>query len=64
MHLRQYLKSNNEGIAAFAGRLGVTSEAVRLWLASERMPRPKWVKRIAKATKGAVKPADWYGGLP
>ena len=60
MRLRQYFTANNLDIASFAKSIGVSPEAVRLWLAGKRVPRRRLLKRIVEATDGAVQANDFH----
>jgi transcriptional regulator with XRE-family HTH domain len=64
MDLRTYLDSNGLDEAAFASRLEVTREAVLLWLAGARMPRPAMLKRIVEKTNGRVTANDFMNSRP
>lgn len=55
--LSQYLSGRST--TEFAREIGVSPESVRLWMRG-RVPRPKMMARIAKATNGQVTPADFY----
>jgi DNA-binding transcriptional regulator YdaS (Cro superfamily) len=46
--------------AEFAGRIGVTRQAMSRYCAGERMPDAHMVEKIEKATKGAVTVADLH----
>ena len=60
MRLSAYLSDKGESTAEFAARLGVTGEAVRLWLNGERIPRQEMMVRISQATDNAVTPNDFF----
>jgi transcriptional regulator with XRE-family HTH domain len=60
MKLDAYLKRERLSTAEFAERIGVTAEAVRLYLTGQRIPRPKTVARIAQETGGAVRFRDFF----
>jgi DNA-binding transcriptional regulator YiaG len=62
MDLKSYLNQSELDAATFAGRIGVTKEAVRLWLAGDRTPRRLLMRRIAEETKGAVTANDFMTG--
>ena len=59
MNLKSYLDRNSIDTLTMAGRLGVTKEAVRLWICGERRPRLEHMLRIAEATGGEVMPNDF-----
>ena len=59
MKLSEYLSQNKIDLAVFAVEIGVTREALRLWLAGERTPRPKLMAKIKAATNGAVTSSDF-----
>jgi hypothetical protein len=59
MDLKTYLRENNTDAAAFAIRVRVTKEAVRLWISGGRTPRPIIMRRIVDETNGAVTPNDF-----
>ncbi len=61
MKLKAWLDQKGAGAAnALAARVGVTSEAVRLWATGQRMPRPKVMIALRKATSGQVTYSDFY----
>jgi DNA-binding transcriptional regulator YdaS (Cro superfamily) len=59
MDLGTYITENGADIAELAKKLGVTKEAVRLWVAGSRTPRPDAMRRIVDATGGQVTPNDF-----
>ena len=59
MKLSEYFSRHDIDPAGFAGEIGVTREALRLWLAGERTPRPKLMAKIKTATRGAVTSSDF-----
>jgi len=59
MKLSDYLFRHDIDPAVFASEIGVTREALRLWLAGERTPRPKLMAKIKTATGGAVTSSDF-----
>lgn len=63
MDLRTYLDTSGVDEAAFATRLEVTKEAVRLWLTGERTPRPKMLRRILEKTDGRVTANDFVNAM-
>lgn len=64
MQLSEYISSRNLSVQAFANSVGVTPEAVRLWLKRKRTPSSTQVEKIRKVTKGAVKPNDLFSPRP
>ena len=60
MKLHQYLKGQNMAPALFAKKLGVSSEAVRLWTKGERIPTPDLMASIYRLTEATVAPNDFY----
>lgn len=60
MLLKDYLDRRGETMAAFSRRIGVTPEAVRWYCNGERVPRYNSMRRIVAATRGKVKPNDFY----
>ena len=56
--LRRWLMEHNEGVGAFAARIGVAQSSVSQWLRRNRMPRGIHMAEILKATGGAVTPGD------
>lgn len=59
MKLDAYLSKHDISKEAFARRIGVSPEAVRLWCAGERTPRWKAVIAIRQATEGHVDVGDF-----
>jgi DNA-binding transcriptional regulator YdaS (Cro superfamily) len=62
MKLKNYLDSEQITITAFAKRIGVSPEAVRLWCLGVRTPRWKAVQAIRSATEGKVEVGDFEPG--
>lgn len=60
MKLSEYLHHEKLTAREFADLIGVTSEAVRLYLAGRRVPRPKQMAAIFDATGGKVRPNDFF----
>lgn len=59
MHLHEYLSSENISAKEFADRLGVTPEAVRMWLKGLRRPSNPQYDVILQKTDGKVTPNDF-----
>ena len=59
MKLSDFLNNNDIDAASFAESLGVTREAVRLWLSGDRTPRPALMRKFIAETNGAVTPNDF-----
>lgn len=59
MTLSEFLSSSRLSHADFAGQIGVSKEAVRLWVTGARTPRPAAMSQITKATKGSVTANDF-----
>lgn len=63
MNLKRYLKMQGlitlKDLAAFGKKIGRSGEAVRAYRGGWRKPRLDIAKKIAKATKGAVRLGDW-----
>lgn len=59
MRLSDWLSGACLSDAVFADRIGVSRQALWRYKAGERMPRPKIVRRIEKATRGKVTSADF-----
>lgn len=57
--LDRYLKSAGISKDAFAKKVGVTPEAVRLWCSGRRTPRLKALVAIRDVTNGAIRFADF-----
>lgn len=64
MRLSQYLSVTETPVKDFALKVGVTPEAVRLYLAGKRTPRPAIMRAIREATSGAVEPNDFLPAEP
>lgn len=60
MKLAAFLEREKIGVREFAARIGLTSEAVRLYIVGKRVPRPKQMAAIAAATGGNVRPNDFF----
>ncbi len=59
MTLKEYLDTNGLTQAEFAQAVGVTQQAISIWLRGEQLPRRRALERIAAATKGHVRPNDF-----
>ena len=59
MKLKRYLEREGISTADFASRLGVTYEAVRLYVRGERIPSRKNAAKIRELTKGSVRERDF-----
>jgi DNA-binding transcriptional regulator YdaS (Cro superfamily) len=64
MTLTEYLTTNQIAPTDFAQQIGVTREAVLMWMSAARTPRPKMMERIKKATAGSVTPNDFQTPEP
>jgi len=60
MKLETYLHKYQLSIGEFAKALGLSHEAVRRYLRMGRIPEPSVMRLILAATKGRVKPNDFY----
>lgn len=60
MKLQTYLDKSGTSRANFALQVGVTTEAVRLWVRGQRMPDRESMEKIRVATNGQVAPNDFY----
>lgn len=60
MKLATYLEKHRISRTEFAERVGVSAEAIRLWMAGERQPRRKVMAAITEATGGEVTANDFY----
>ena len=60
MQLREYLKSNDITLPAFAETIGVSVQAVHRYVKGGRKPKPTVMDKIMDATQGNVQPNDFY----
>lgn len=60
MNLSEYLRTKDLKPSAFAADLGVSPSTITRILRGERSPGFNLIMRIEAATKGKVKPVDWY----
>ena len=60
MKLRPYLQEKKITISAFAALIDVSVPAVHRYVAGERFPHERVLKRIVEVTDGAVQPADFF----
>lgn len=60
MKLRDYLKSKNLTQGDFAEMVGCTRISVLRWVHDEAIPKKEWMLAIHEATKGKVRPHDFY----
>ena len=61
MVLGEYLQETQLTRSQFAKRIGVSSEAVRRYVAGERIPDKNIMGKIALATGGKVTANDFFG---
>ncbi len=59
MRLIDWMKKTDIDIIEASRAFGVSTFAIKKWLKSDRIPRPKTQARIKKITKGAVSGDDW-----
>ena len=59
MDLQKFIDQQGMTRKAFAEQVGVTPEAVRLWMCGKRIPRPRLLREIMLATGGAVTVYDF-----
>lgn len=60
MTLLEFIDSTEATIPALADELGVSAEAVRMWVKGQRMPGAEVAEKIKQATNGAVTPNDLH----
>lgn len=60
MNLEAWMRAANLTDAAMAGRIGVSTFAVRKYRRSERIPTREIMSRIVEATDGQVTANDFY----
>lgn len=60
MQLADYFDKTGVKPSEFADRIGVTSEAIRLYLRGARTPRPATMQAIHRATGGLVTANDFF----
>lgn len=60
MKLADYLTAKGLSPTEFAPKVGVSPEAIRLYLKGERHPRPKVMRAISAETEGAVSANDFF----
>ena len=60
MKLRQYIAEEGVTVGDFAKRVGASEGAVVKWCRGERIPGRDMMHRIARATRGYVRPDDFF----
>lgn len=60
MKLKAYLDKHKITPARFADNIGVSSEAVRLWLLGRRFPKHGYLQTITAVTNGKVTANDFH----
>lgn len=63
MTLAQYLSESDLTDAEFGAKVGVSQSQISRLKRGVSFPSPATAVRIAQATGGKVKPADWYASL-
>ena len=61
MTLKDWLDARNVKVPDFAGRIGRTPEAVRRYVAGERIPDKETMPLIFEHTDGEVSANDFFG---
>jgi predicted transcriptional regulator len=61
MKLSKFLSDRGLNLTAFGRLIDVPPETARRYASGARIPHPDIMKRIIKATRGAVQPNDFYG---
>lgn len=60
MQLQAWLTKEDISVSVFARRIDVSFQTVWRWLYRGRTPKKDMRKRVFEATRGEVKPADWF----
>ena len=60
MDISSYIEKEKMTLAVAAHELGVTRQAIDLWVKGKRIPRPAQMMRIAEWSGGKVTPASFY----
>lgn len=60
MTLAAYLKVTDQTQEEFAAKIAAKPRTVGKWARGDRMPRPRIMMLIKKATEGRVTPGDFY----
>jgi DNA-binding transcriptional regulator YdaS (Cro superfamily) len=61
MKLEQYLGMHKISVVDFAERVGVSPSIVYRWINGAKIPRARHLRMIARLTRGAVTPNDFFG---
>lgn len=61
MNLGEYLKLTGTTRREFGRKIGASQPAVTRYVLGDRFPKPDKLKRIARATEGAVTADDFLG---
>lgn len=64
MKLADWMRDNKVSPKEMADRIGVTTEAVRLYMLARRVPREETMREILLSTNGAVEPNDFFDMSP
>ncbi len=62
MTLKDYIAENEIDMTEFADKIGCSVGGLKKWISGDRTPRRWAIERIVKATKGKVRPADFFEG--
>ncbi|KFB11063.1 Helix-turn-helix protein [Nitratireductor basaltis] len=60
MKLKQYLETTGTSQATLADALRISQAAISRYVRGERFPDRNMILKIQRATKGKVKPRDWF----
>ena len=64
MRLHAYLELTKETDAEFAAKVGCDRSTIYRLRKGQTKPNPALMQEIARETKGAVLPNDYFDGLP
>lgn len=60
MRLKEWLKKEGISVATLAKKIGVAKWTLNRYVSTNRVPAPRVVVALYRATRGAVQPNDFY----
>lgn len=60
MTLKQWMKQEGVSAAALAKKIKIAKWTLNRYLGTKRVPAPRVILAVYKATKGAVQPNDFF----